>query len=101
MPKISKIVKPKIKKIINKTRNATFVSSPENIRHLLDSCNNRIDLLRKEAGPIKVSVFFKCLDKKPEYKKMLEIFKDKTINEMLDTNRDLFIEIIYKEIKHK
>jgi len=97
MVKILKSIKTKINVGATKVRNLTFRSSKENIRHILSDCKSSVETLRKKVGNLKFGVFFKYLKTEPKYAKIYELFKDKTMNEFLDSHRDIFLKIISEE----
>lgn len=94
---VIKLAKLRIKNMTNKLRNVTFNSRKENVKHIFDSCNSNIETLRKKIGHIRVNVLFRFLKDHPKFGKIMQNLGTKTVNELLDLNRELFLDF-YREL---
>ena len=95
-----KITKTKIRVPVGNKRSKVikFVSTRSNIKKTIEITKGNIDSLKREIGHIEVSEFFKIIKGIPEYEFMFKIYSKKTMREFLERDKNLFLEIMKKEI---
>lgn len=93
-----KKTKVKINAPNNRIKTIAFKSTKSNIRKILEASNYKIEYLEKKIGQMEVREFLKIIANEPKYEHFFKVFGKQKMSEFLESNKELFLEILSKEI---
>lgn len=75
-----------------------FKSTKSNIKKVISESRGNPERLIANIGHLEVSEFFKIITNNPKYERVMKFFGKTKMSDFLKNNRELFLEILAKEI---